>query len=107
MKPIYILGTGSYLPERILTNHDVEKLVETSDEWIMQRTGIKERRVAAPEQASSDLALPGLPSGLGRGGSQSGRRGCHHHGHHYPGHSLSVRRELAAGQARRAPGPDF
>jgi len=51
-----ILGTGSYVPEKVLTNYDLEKMVETSDEWIVSRTGIKERRVAAKEQASSDLA---------------------------------------------------
>ncbi len=53
---IRIAGTGSYLPERILTNADLEKMVETSDEWIRTRTGIEERRLAAPEQATSDLA---------------------------------------------------
>ena len=52
-----ITGTGMYVPEKVLTNHDLEKLVDTSDEWIVERTGIKARRVAAPEQASSDLAL--------------------------------------------------
>lgn len=51
-----ILGTGSYVPEKVLTNYDLEKMVETSDEWIVSRTGIKERRIAAREQASSDLA---------------------------------------------------
>lgn len=51
-----ILGTGSYVPEKVLTNLDLEKIVETSDEWIVSRTGIKERRIAAREQASSDLA---------------------------------------------------
>ena len=53
---IRIAGTGSYVPERILTNADLEKMVETSDEWIRTRTGIEERRIAAPEQATSDLA---------------------------------------------------
>jgi len=52
-----ITGTGMYVPERVLTNRDLEKLVETSDEWIVERTGIRERRIAAPDQASSDLAL--------------------------------------------------
>jgi 3-oxoacyl-[acyl-carrier-protein] synthase-3 len=47
---------GSYYPERVLTNQDLERMVDTSDEWIVTRTGIKERRIAAPEQASSDLA---------------------------------------------------
>ncbi len=46
-----------YVPERVLTNHDFERMVDTSDEWIVERTGIRERRIAAPEQASSDLAL--------------------------------------------------
>jgi 3-oxoacyl-[acyl-carrier-protein] synthase-3 len=52
-----IVGTGSYLPERALTNHDFERMVDTTDEWIVERTGIRERRIAAPDQASSDLAL--------------------------------------------------
>ncbi len=53
----FVLGTGSYVPERVLTNHDLEKMVDTSDEWITQRTGIRERRIAADEDACSDLAL--------------------------------------------------
>src|SRR5512138_448706 len=52
-----IVGTGSYAPERVVTNAELEKMVETSDQWIVERTGIRERRVAAPEQATSDLAL--------------------------------------------------
>lgn len=52
-----ITGTGSYLPEKILTNHDLEKMVDTSDEWITQRTGIKERHIAADHEAASDLAI--------------------------------------------------
>jgi 3-oxoacyl-[acyl-carrier-protein] synthase-3 len=52
-----IAGTGMYVPERVLTNADLERLVDTSDAWIVERTGIRERRIAAPEQASSDLAL--------------------------------------------------
>lgn len=52
-----ILGLGYYVPEKILTNADIEKLVDTNDEWITERTGIKERRICAPEQATSDLAL--------------------------------------------------
>lgn len=51
-----IIGTGSFLPEKILTNHDLEKMVETSDEWIQERTGIRERRVAADGQTTCDLA---------------------------------------------------
>ena len=51
-----IISTGSYLPEHILTNADLEKMVDTSDEWITERTGIKERRIADENQAASDLA---------------------------------------------------
>jgi 3-oxoacyl-[acyl-carrier-protein] synthase III len=55
---IGITGLGCYVPDRILTNDELERLVDTSDEWIMTRTGIRERRIAAPEQAMSDLAVP-------------------------------------------------
>lgn len=50
-----VIGTGSYLPEKVLTNSDLEKMVETSDEWITTRTGIKERRIAAPEEYTSSM----------------------------------------------------
>ena len=52
-----IVGTGMYVPERVVTNHDLEQLVDTSDEWIVDRTGIRERRISAPDQVSSDLAV--------------------------------------------------
>jgi 3-oxoacyl-[acyl-carrier-protein] synthase-3 len=52
-----ILGTGSYAPKRVLTNEDLSRMVDTSDEWIRARSGIRERRIAAPEEATSDLAL--------------------------------------------------
>ncbi len=52
-----ILGIGSYLPEKRLTNADLERMVDTSDEWIVQRTGIRERRIASADQATSDLSL--------------------------------------------------
>lgn len=52
-----IAGTGRYLPERILTNADLEKMVDTSDEWIRSRTGIEQRHVAAEDQATSDLCV--------------------------------------------------
>ncbi|MCZ8512462.1 ketoacyl-ACP synthase III [Paenibacillus filicis] len=51
-----IIGTGKYVPEKVLTNHDLEQMVDTNDEWIVTRTGIRERRIASAEQASSDLA---------------------------------------------------
>ncbi len=52
-----IVGTGSYLPEKILTNHDLEKIVDTSDDWIASRTGIRERHIAAEGEYTSDLAF--------------------------------------------------
>jgi 3-oxoacyl-[acyl-carrier-protein] synthase-3 len=51
-----IVGVGSYVPSKILTNHDLEKMVETSDEWITTRTGIKERRIAGEKEYTSDMA---------------------------------------------------
>ncbi len=51
-----ISGTGSYLPEKILTNHDLEEMVETSDQWITDRTGIRKRHIAAEEETTCDLA---------------------------------------------------
>jgi 3-oxoacyl-[acyl-carrier-protein] synthase-3 len=50
-----IIGTGCYLPERVLSNHDLEKMVETSDEWIVTRTGMKERRIARTDEFTSDM----------------------------------------------------
>jgi 3-oxoacyl-[acyl-carrier-protein] synthase-3 len=51
-----IIGTGHYLPEKVLTNQDLEKVMDTSDEWISSRTGIRQRHIAAPEEATSDMA---------------------------------------------------
>jgi 3-oxoacyl-[acyl-carrier-protein] synthase-3 len=63
-----IAGVGAYAPERVLTNADLETMVDTSDEWIMTRTGIRERHLAAPEQAASDLALPAARQALAQAG---------------------------------------
>jgi 3-oxoacyl-[acyl-carrier-protein] synthase-3 len=52
-----IVGTGAYAPERVLTNLELEKMVDTSDQWIIERTGIRERRVARPDETTSDMAL--------------------------------------------------
>lgn len=59
-----IIATGSYVPESVITNHDLEKVVETSDEWIMERTGIRERRIADASQAASDLACEAAQKAL-------------------------------------------
>src|SRR5512143_1139231 len=52
-----IVGTGSYAPEKILTNQDLEKLVATNDQWIVERTGIRERHIAEIDVATSDMAV--------------------------------------------------
>jgi 3-oxoacyl-[acyl-carrier-protein] synthase-3 len=63
-----IAGTGAYLPERILTNAELEKMVETSDEWIVSRTGVRERRIARVDEASSDMAVPAARAALAAAG---------------------------------------
>ncbi len=67
---VKILGTGVYLPEEVLTNHDLERMVDTSDEWITTRTGIKERRVARREEAS-EMALEASKEAIQRAGIDS------------------------------------
>jgi 3-oxoacyl-[acyl-carrier-protein] synthase-3 len=61
---IKIAGIGNYVPEKILTNADLEKMVDTSDEWITTRSGIKERRIVGPDQATSDLAIEAAKKAL-------------------------------------------
>lgn len=65
---IAILGTGSFVPEKILTNEELSKRVDTSDEWISSRTGIKERRIAAADEATSDLATRAAQAALADAG---------------------------------------
>jgi 3-oxoacyl-[acyl-carrier-protein] synthase-3 len=65
---ISITGLGSHVPERVLDNAELEQLVATSNEWIMERTGIRERRIAAPEEAMSDIALPAARQALASAG---------------------------------------
>jgi 3-oxoacyl-[acyl-carrier-protein] synthase III len=69
--PVSITGLGTYAPDRVLTNDELAGLVDTTDEWITERTGIKERRIAAPEQAMTDLALPAARIALERAGVKS------------------------------------
>jgi len=66
-----ILGTGHYVPERVVTNADLEKLMDTSDEWIQQRTGIKERRWIDSECGASDLAKPACDNALEMAGLEA------------------------------------
>jgi len=52
-----IIGIGAYVPSKILNNYDLEKIVDTNDEWIVRRTGVKERRIAEKDEFASDLAI--------------------------------------------------
>jgi 3-oxoacyl-[acyl-carrier-protein] synthase-3 len=72
MKRSLILGCGAYLPERVLTNHDLARLVDTTDEWIVERTGIRERRIAADGEKTSDLALRAAERALAQAGIGAG-----------------------------------
>lgn len=63
-----VVGCGSYLPERILTNADLSKMVDTSDEWIVERTGIRQRHIAADHEKTSDLALKAAQAALADAG---------------------------------------
>ncbi|MEK6529914.1 MAG: 3-oxoacyl-ACP synthase, partial [candidate division NC10 bacterium] len=63
-----IVGLGAYAPKRILTNQDLERMVQTSDEWIVQRTGIRERHIAEEGEAASDLAVRAAQQALERAG---------------------------------------
>jgi 3-oxoacyl-[acyl-carrier-protein] synthase-3 len=69
--PISITGLGAYVPERVLTNDELSTIVDTSDEWIMARTGIRERRIAAPEEALTDLALPAVRAAMAQAGVEA------------------------------------
>jgi 3-oxoacyl-[acyl-carrier-protein] synthase III len=66
---VTITGLGAYAPERVMTNDELSQMVDTSDEWIMERTGIRERRIAADSQALSDLSLPAARQALEQAGS--------------------------------------
>jgi 3-oxoacyl-[acyl-carrier-protein] synthase III len=66
--PVSITGLGCKAPDRVVTNDELARHVDTSDEWIRERTGIRERRIAAPEEALSDLALPACRDALAQAG---------------------------------------
>ena len=78
-RPVRISGLATYVPPRVLTNEDLEHLVDTTDAWILQRTGIRERHLVDPGQATSDLAEPA------------------------PGRSLKVRVQRARSWMRNSP----
>src|SRR2546428_3769048 len=69
-----IVGTGTYLPERVVTNDDLSKKmgIDTSDAWIRERTGIGSRRIAAPSEATSDMAAKASRAALQQAGGKAG-----------------------------------
>lgn len=67
-RTVSIVGTGSYVPEKVLTNADLEKMVDTSDEWIVTRTGIRERRIAADDEFTSQMATKAARAALEQAG---------------------------------------
>jgi 3-oxoacyl-[acyl-carrier-protein] synthase-3 len=67
-----ITGIGAYVPDRVLANDELATMVDTSDEWIIERTGIRERRIAAPDQALSDLCRPAIQQALAQAGAEPG-----------------------------------
>ena len=67
-RKIKITGTGFYVPDKVLTNFDLEKMVDTSDEWIVSRTGIRERRIGSADQMTSDLAVQAAHKALKNAG---------------------------------------
>jgi 3-oxoacyl-[acyl-carrier-protein] synthase-3 len=69
---IGITGLGTHVPERVLTNHELAEIVDTSDEWILERTGIRERRIASDEEALTDIALPAAQEALRDAGVSGG-----------------------------------
>ena len=69
-RTVAILGTGSYVPEKVVTNDDLAALVDTSDEWIYSRTGMKERRICEADQATSDLGAEAAEARAPSGGER-------------------------------------
>ena len=69
--PVSITGLGVHVPDHVLTNAELAGMVDTSDEWIRSRTGIRERRLASPEEAMTDIALPAARRALKQAGADA------------------------------------
>ena len=84
-----IVGCGSYLPERQVTNDELALSIDTSDEWIVQRTGIKSRHIAAEDEMTSDMALAAARPALAQAGVDPGGTGFDRLGDHNAGPHIS------------------
>jgi hypothetical protein len=100
LRTVGITGTGSYAPERVLTNADLEKMVDTTDEWILSRTGIRERHIARPDETTSDMGAEAARRALAKAGVSGGAGGPDHRGHHYARHGLPQHGLFCAEQNR-------
>lgn len=101
-KQIGILGTGIYVPEAILTNQDLEKMVDTTDAWIVERSGIRERRVAAPHEDTATMAVHAGRQALANAGIEPEQidyiiLGTNTPGHFFPAGAIRVQEELGLG----------
>ncbi len=101
LRPVKIASLATYVPPRLLTNADLEKMVETSDEWIQQRTGIRERHIVSPGMATSDLAAPAAVQAICAGRSHPRRHRLDRRRHDDARHDLSEHGVRAAGAHRR------
>ena len=93
-----ITALGTYVPPRLLTNDDLEKMVETSNDWIMERTGIRERHIVDKGVATSDLATEAAKMALASAGSDAHRTGGHHRRDGHAGHVFPLYRLPGAAQ---------
>jgi 3-oxoacyl-[acyl-carrier-protein] synthase III len=101
-KQIGILGTGVYLPEAVLTNQDLEKIVETSSEWIVERSGIHERRIAAPEEDTVTMGVLAARQALAAAGMEPEQLsfiilGTNTPPHFFPAGAIRIQEELGIG----------
>jgi hypothetical protein len=97
-----ITGTGAYAPEEVVTNDDLSKRIDTTDEWIHSRTGIRQRRVARADEQTSDMAAAAAEPRPRDGGPHRRPARHHHRRHHLRGHADARLRRVRAAQARRA-----
>jgi 3-oxoacyl-[acyl-carrier-protein] synthase-3 len=99
---IGILGTGCYLPEAVLTNFHLEKMVDTTDAWIVERSGVRERRVAAPEEDTVSMAVAAARQALENSGIEPEQLsyivlGTNTPAHFFPAGAIRVQEELGLG----------
>ena len=96
-----LAGVGAYLPERAVTNDELARTVETSDEWIRERTGIRQRHIAAPHETAAFMGTAAARAALADAGAGAGRGRRDHPGHQHAGPGVPRHRAARAGGAGR------